>query len=48
MIRQPFKRRCAVCNRVNGLCGIGGKPVLCAGLCSRWNPCCLPIQVNRF
>ena len=21
MIRQPFKRRCAVCNRVNGLCG---------------------------
>ena len=21
MIRQPFKRRCAVCNRVNGLRG---------------------------
>ena len=20
MIRQPFKRRCAVCNRLNGLC----------------------------
>ena len=47
MIRQPFKRRCAVCNRMNFLCGTEDPVVVLLlarlALRPRWNALVEPL-----